>query len=136
MIKNSSEFISLRNSEIFSEYNRASTEDAPLEVWLEIIENHPDMKVWVARNKSIPSEIINVLSSDVNPLIRDAISSKYPLDFDIYLLLSKDPDEGIRARLTYNKKLPISILNAMAENDPSEFVRNEAKLRIEQRNKK
>jgi hypothetical protein len=133
MIKNSAEFISLRSSEIPDEYNRAATEEAPLDVWMDIIENYPDMKVWVARNRSIPKEIIDVLSRDINPIVRDAISSKYPLDFDIYLLLSKDPDNGIRARLTYNKKIPTSILKEIAENDPDEFVRNEAGLRYEQR---
>ncbi|EGT0638487.1 hypothetical protein JAF85_004837 [Citrobacter werkmanii] len=133
MIKNSAEFVSLRNSEIPDEYNRAATEEAPLDVWMDLIENYHDMKVWVARNKSIPKEIIDILSRDINPIVRDAISSKYPLDFDIYLLLSKDPDDGIRVRLTYNKKLPTSILKEMAENDPSEFVRNEARLRYEQR---
>lgn len=100
---------------------------------MDLIENHHDMKVWVARNKSIPKEIINILSRDINPIVRDAISSKYPLDFDIYLLLSKDPDDGIRVRLTYNKKLPTSILKEMADNDPSEFVRKEARLKYKQR---
>lgn len=133
MIKNSAEFVSLRSSEIPDEYNRAATEEAPLDVWMDLIENYDDMRVWVARNKSIPKEIISILSRDKNPIVRDAISSKYPLDFDIYLQLSKDPDDGIRVRLTYNKKIPTSILKEMAENDPSEFVRNEAKLRYEQR---
>lgn len=133
MIKNSAEFVSLRSSEIPDEYNRAATEEAPLDVWMDLIENYDDMRVWVARNKSIPKEIISILSRDKNPIVRDAISSKYPLDFDIYLQLSKDPDDGIRVRLTYNKKIPTSILKEMAENDPSEFVRNEARLRYEQR---
>ena len=102
-------------------------------VWMELIENHHDMKVWVARNRTIPKEIINILSRDADPIVRDAISSKYSLDLDIYLLLSKDPDEGIRAKLAYNKGLPNFILKEMAENDISEFVRNEARLKYEQR---
>ena len=135
MINTTSEFIKLRNSDIPAEYNRTGIEEAPIDVWMELIENHPDMKVWVARNKSIPMEIINILSLDNDPVIRDAISSKYPLDIEIYQLFSKDADEGIRAKLTYNKGLPLFILKDMAKNDPSEFVRTEAKSRYDKRMK-
>lgn len=52
------------------------------------------MRVWVARNRTIPKKIVDLLSKDLDPLVRDAIFSKYPLDIGIYILLSKDVDEG------------------------------------------
>ena len=133
MIYTTEEFIRLRNSHIPSEYNRAGTDEAPLSVWLNLIENVHEMKVWVARNRSIPKEIIYILSNDDDPVVRDAIASKYPLDIEIYLRLSQDSDEGIRAKLTYNKALPISILKEMSESDPSDFVRSQATDRYKQR---
>lgn len=133
MINSPEEFIELRNSNTPAEYSRAGMESAPITVWYELIEKHPEMRVWVARNRTIPREIIDCLSKDSDPLVRNAICSKYPLDIDIYLLFSKDSDEGIRSRLTFNKKLPLSILKEMSENDPSEFVRSQAKNRYNQR---
>ncbi|WP_330986344.1 MULTISPECIES: hypothetical protein [Enterobacterales] len=133
MINSPEEFIALRNSEVPAEYHRAQIEGASIDVWFELIEKHPEMKVWVARNKAIPREVIVRLSRDHDPIVRHAICSKYPLDMDIYLLFSKDPDEGIRASLTFNKKLPISILKEMSENDSSEFVRSQALDRYKQR---
>lgn len=133
MINSPEEFIKLRNSNIPAEYNRAKIEDASIDVWFDLIQSYPDMRVWVARNKTIPREIIVCLSKDSDPIVRHAICSKYPLDTDIYLLFSQDPDEGIRSRLTFNKKLTLSILKEMSENDPSEFVRSQALDRYKQR---
>lgn len=133
MINSPEEFIKLRNSNIPAEYNRAKIEDASIDVWFDLIQSYPDMRVWVARNKTIPREIIVYLSKDSDPIVRHTICSKYPLDTDIYLLFSQDPDEGIRSRLTFNKKLTLSILKEMSENDPSEFVRSQALDRYKQR---
>ncbi|WP_449567207.1 hypothetical protein [Lelliottia nimipressuralis] len=133
MINSPEEFIKLRNSNIPAEYNRAKIEDASIDVWFDLIQTYPDMRVWVARNKTIPRDIIVCLSKDSDPIVRHAICSKYPVDTDIYLLFSQDPDEGIRSRLTFNKKLPLSILKEMSENDPSEFVRSQALDRYKQR---
>jgi hypothetical protein len=133
MISSSEEFLELRNSDNPAEYNRAGTESAPTSVWWNLIQEHPQMRVWVARNRTIPKEIIYHLSEDDDPIVRDAICSKYPLDMDIYILLSRDLDEGIRARLTYNKGLPLAILKDMSEKDPSDFVRNQALEKYKQR---
>ncbi|GKX55995.1 hypothetical protein SOASR030_21070 [Leminorella grimontii] len=126
MISTPDEFIKLINSNCPNEYNLAGRKEAPVPVWLELIKGYPDMRVWVARNRTIPREIMDYLSKDDNPVVREAISAKYPLDVDMYLLFSRDPDEGIRARLIFNKGLPVFILKHMAENDPSDFVREKA----------
>lgn len=133
MIKTSAEFILLRNSDIPEEYNRAGIEEAPLTVWMDLIENHHDMKVWVARNRMIPKEIIHILSKDSDPIVRHAISMKYPLDIEIYSQLAKDSDEGIRAQLANNKRLPVFLLKQLAYDDPSEFVRKKALSKYRER---
>ncbi|NIF23091.1 hypothetical protein [Candidatus Pantoea multigeneris] len=126
MINSAEEFIELRDSDTPAKYNRAGKDDAPVSVWWDLIEKYPHMRVWVARNRNIPKEIIHHLSKDDDPIVRDAICSKYPLDIELYLLFSKDSDEGVRARLTFNKGLPMDILKDISENDSSEFVRSQA----------
>ena len=54
MIKSAGEFVKLRNSDVPEEYNRSATEEADELVWLEIIKKFPDMRSWVAHNKTIP----------------------------------------------------------------------------------
>ena len=132
MIKTAEEFIRLRTSDIQEEYVRAGKDEAPITVWLELIEKYPHMRIWVARNKTIPIEVINILSKDEDSLVRDSIASKYPLSREIYLMLSKDKDESVRGRLIYNKKLPLDILKDLSERDPSEFVRNQATEKYQQ----
>lgn len=67
------EFIELRNSNLPVEYSRTEMEGAPITVWYELIEKYPEMKVWVARNRTTPREIIDCLSKDSDPLVRNAI---------------------------------------------------------------
>ncbi|CNF73297.1 Uncharacterised protein [Yersinia similis] len=126
MIKTAEEFIRLRKSTIPEEYKRAATEEAPISVWIDIIDNYPEMRVWVARNKTIPEKVFFLLSKDNDPIVKSAIASKYPLSLALYESLSKDKEESVRVRLTYNKKLPLDILKYIMEDDPSEFVRVEA----------
>lgn len=133
MILSAEEFVRLRESEDPSEYIRSGVDTAELSVWLDIIYKYPEMKVWVARNRTVPPEIIRLLAKDNDPLVRGSISRKYPLEDDLYHDLSRDIDEGIRAGLTYNKKIPIDILKYMSENDPSEFVKEVALEKYNQR---
>lgn len=133
MILSAEEFVRLRESEDPSEYTRSGVDTAELSVWLDIICKYPEMRVWVARNKTVPPEIIRLLAKDNDPLVRGSISRKYPLEDDLYHDLSVDIDEGIRAGLTYNKKIPVDILKYMSENDPSEFVRGVALEKYNQR---
>lgn len=53
MIYTAEEFVRLRESEIPEEYLRAAWDEVPLEVWIEVIENHPKMRFWVAQSKSL-----------------------------------------------------------------------------------
>ena len=73
------EFIRLRYSDDPSEYRRAASEPAALEVWLEFIEQHPDSRVWVARNKTVPVEVLSILAGDPSPDVRFAVSTKKKL---------------------------------------------------------
>ncbi len=109
MINSSSEFIRLRTSNLPGEYKRAGCEEASYEVWVELIEKHPEMRVWAARNRTINTEIQKMLLKSEDPLVRHAIASKYPLDRELYQILSKDIDERVRYQIAHNKKTPLDI---------------------------
>ena len=53
MIKNSKEFIKLRESDNLEEQYRAGKDNTDIRVWLDIIENYSNFKHWVIQNKTI-----------------------------------------------------------------------------------
>lgn len=61
MIRSAEEFVALRDSEIKVEYDRSAMEEAPIAVWHEVIEKFPDHRRWVAHNKTVPVEILEML---------------------------------------------------------------------------
>ena len=46
MITSAEQFVYLRESEDRSEYHRAAHEEAPLDVWLDVITRYPEMQQW------------------------------------------------------------------------------------------
>jgi len=133
MIKTAEEFIKLRTSTIPEEYGRAGCEEAPYEVWIELIEKHPEMRVWVALNRTISVELQMILARDENSCVRSSIAGKYPLNRDLYEILAKDEDERVRGRIAYNKKTPLDILEKMMDEDVEELVRASARENYENR---
>jgi len=121
MISTAAEFCRLRESENPEEYLRAANEEAPIEVWREVVASRPDMRSWVAHNKTVPVEILEELSSDLDVDVRCVIARKRKISEAIALRLAKDPDENVRAALVFNQKLPASALTVL-RSDTSEFV--------------
>ena len=129
MILSAEEFLKLRTSENPDEYRRSAQEAAPIEVWNEIIDKHPEMKTWVIHNKTVPLEILWALSDDPDHLVRSEIASKRKLDKNLFEKLANDHHETVRQRLSYNKKTPREILRHLA-NDPEVLVSEPAKQRL------
>lgn len=114
MIHSADEFISLRTSEDPADYLRAATEDASLEVWQEIITNHPEMRSWVAHNKTVPMEILSVLACDPHTEVRFSVAMKNKLPSALMLQLATDDDEAVRRRIACNKNAPVETLRSLA----------------------
>lgn len=129
MIKNATEFLELRTSGRQVDYLRSANDPAELQVWLEILENFPDMKVWVARNKTIPAEILEMLAKDPDSMVRHAVAMKNKLPPHLMLLLATDVDDSVRERIVYNKNVGENVLRILA-NDPSESVSLVARDRL------
>ena len=121
MITDAEEFVSLRQSENPDLYLRAATDSASDDVWRDVIAKFPQMKRWVAHNKTISIEILEVLARDVDAEVRAAVASKNKLSSQLYELLASDRDDSVRQRIAYNKNTPREILEKLC-NDPSELV--------------
>jgi hypothetical protein len=105
MIQSAKEFIALRSSQDVAEQKRATNEEAPLSVWQEIIATYPENKIWVVRNKTVPVEILEILSKDNDAQIRSEVASKRKINDSIFSILSKDENKSVRYALMLNKSL-------------------------------
>ncbi len=130
MIESAEQFRSLRESADSDEYSRAAHEEAPLEVWLDIIERMPDMRFWVAQNKTVPIPILEHLANDIDPRVRDMVARKRKLPEKLQTQLATDPDPTVRCALASNAKLAPRAL-AILSNDHDEMVAAVLKRRTE-----
>jgi hypothetical protein len=129
MITTSAEFIRLRQSEVPEEYMRAGDDEADLKVWLEVIDRHPEMRQWVAQNKTVPISILEVLSLNSDQAVRYTVATRRKLSYQIFVRLARDPDESIRAAIARNPKVPQELLDALVRDD-SPFVSSVALSRV------
>src|SRR5262245_53734832 len=113
MIETADEFCRLRTSQNPEEYNRAGWEEAPLQVWHEVIEKFPDMRHWVAYNKTGPMEILAILAGDSDGRVRHMVASKRKLSGALQLKLSTDPDRSVRQALVANRKVTREALQVL-----------------------
>jgi hypothetical protein len=132
MIRSVAEFVALRNSEDPADQTRATNGAADDKVWLFVIEHHPDLRKWVAQNKTVPLSILRLLIDDVDPVTRSWVARKRKLDRAMFVTLSADADERVRHALANNAKLPPDLLRLLSE-DPVELVSTEAQQRLDQR---
>ena len=130
MIQSAEEFARLRRSKLPEEYNRAGSEEAPLEVWLAVLEQFPELREWVVHNKTVPISILERLAYDPDPSIRSIVADKRKLTAELQVLLAQDPDASVRARLAYNAKCSTEIRRQLA-NDPEPIVRSAAVKKLQ-----
>ena len=124
MIKTVDEFITLRQSENMDEQHRASNDTADISVWLEVIKNYPDFKIWVIHNKTIQTEILEILCADSDSNIRSAVARKRKINDSIFNALSVDPDEIVRYALMCNTKLTLDKIKTINVSD-STWLQNQ-----------
>ena len=129
MIVSAQEFVELRTSLRQEDYLRASTDCAALEVWVDVIREFPEMKVWVAHNKTVPLEVLRLLACDRDPQVRSAVAVKNKLPDDLMAQLGRDTEASVRQRVAYNKNAGVEILKELAE-DESELVSTAARARL------
>ena len=114
MIRSTEEFVRLRTSSDPLEYHRAAHDEAPEAVWLEIVHGHPEMKEWVAHNKTVPPPIFRLLSQDLDPKVRMAVATVRRAGDDILRLLAADPNSSVRRAVAFNAKAPRDVVEKLA----------------------
>jgi hypothetical protein len=129
MIESADQFVLLRTSEDPELYQKAANDSATEETWREVIERYPDMRIWVARNKTVPSSILETLSHDENVDVRYAVAMKRKVGQDILQRLAQDSDESVRLRVALNPKTPKVILEQLLQDKWSRVV-EEAQNRL------
>src|SRR5262249_30672705 len=75
-IESAEEFVRLRTSERPEDYLRAAREPASSEVWDAVIDDHPDMRFWVAQNKTVPHSVLERLAVDPDSRVRWMVARK------------------------------------------------------------
>lgn len=131
MINSAEEFVRLRLSDNIEEYLKAAWDEAPIDVWLEVIGTYPEMREWVAHNKSIPVEIMEILADDADERVRFNVATKNQLPENLQLKLANDLDSSVRLRIVCDKKVTLQVLSILL-NDEDEDIRVRAKNRIDE----
>lgn len=132
MIETVDEFVHLVNSEEAVERRRAAWEEASLEVWRGVIEQRPDMRFWVAHNRTVPAEVLRVLIDDSDWRVRDRIANRNSCPGDILALLADDEHEAVASTVAGHLNTPDSALRKLTSHAWSQ-VREKAIDQLERR---
>ena len=130
MIESAEEFVRLRSSENQEEYSRAAHEEAPVEVWNEVIENYPDMAFWVVQNKTVPYELLELLAGHTEDRVRSMVARKNKLNEPLLLKLAFDTSDSVRMTIARHKKATLAVLKPLT-NDAWGEIAKLASERIE-----
>jgi hypothetical protein len=128
MIQSAEEFVLLRDSEVKADYDRATMDEAPASVWLDVIERYPIYRKWVAQNKTVPLEVLETLC-EFDKDVRVFVAMRRRLSTKLFQQLSKDPDPVVRQQIAANAKAPLEVLNDLAA-DVDEDVARVAKSNL------
>lgn len=129
MIHSAEEFVRLRSSHDAEDYGRAATEEAPLGVWFDVIDRFPEFKEWVAHNKTVPFEVLEVLATDPDQNVRFMVATKNKLSPGLLETLAFDRDPSVRLRVATHKRASRALLERMRSDSWAE-VRAVAAARL------
>lgn len=114
VIETADEFIRLVESDDPAERRRAAWETADLRVWMTLVTEHPEMRFWVAHNRTIPQEVMRVLAADEDWRVRDRIATKNSCPSDILEALSSDSHDAVASAVAGHPNTPSSALRRLA----------------------
>ena len=128
MITSAAEFVALRCSTNPDDYRRSAREDASEETWRQVIEQWPEMRRWVAHNKTIPESIVRELFKRNDEEVKFVLAMKRSTPTDILDTLATDESDSIRLAVARHPEVSKSTLELLM-NDDWEEVRRIASLR-------
>ena len=122
LIHNASEFIDALENPESTDHSLIRFGTASIETWLEIVRHSEDAAVWVALNKTIPVEVIEVLANHASARVRRFAADKNRITPELIVLLSTDSDPSVRLRIANHKKTGAEILRQLLRDDWVEVV--------------
>ncbi|GGM12352.1 hypothetical protein GCM10010129_65510 [Streptomyces fumigatiscleroticus] len=132
MIESAAEFVRLRLSGDSADFRRIKQEDAPLDVWLDIVDNHPEMRFWVTFNRSVPDEVLRLLVRDDDWRVRANIAGRKKAPEDVLDTLSRDDHDAVVSSVAGNPVTPTDALTRLSRH-PWEQVREKALEQLQER---
>lgn len=115
----------MRQTDTPSDQSRASQDEASLEVWLGVVAAYPEMRQWVAHNKTVPAAVLQALAGDPDPAVRWEVAGKRKLNSEVLRMLAEDEDDSVRVRVARHRRTETEVLSALAH-DESWVVREAA----------
>jgi hypothetical protein len=64
MIGSAEEFAHLRRSNLGADQERAASDELPEPVCRDVMDRFPDLRLWLARNRTVPVAILRVLATE------------------------------------------------------------------------
>jgi hypothetical protein len=83
-----------------------------LRIW---VKKEAQLRVWLAQNASLPSDMIEILACDASPLVRLAIACNPSTPSSVLKKLSHDTEVEIRRAVASNIKTPGNVLEMLAD---------------------
>jgi|SRR5690554_1547149 len=96
---------------------------------MEIINNHPEYREDLARNKTISQSVIRFLANDEDSRVRWRIAKKRATPPDVQIVLAQDPSDSVRITICRNPKVPRRALEILTQ-DAVDWIVEEAKERL------
>jgi len=134
MIETVAEFVRLVESDDPDERRRSAWEAALPQVWKSLVENHPEMRFWVAGNRTVPDVILRILAIDPEWRVRHRVASRKSCPSDILELLSNDTHDSIVSLVAGHPNTPSSALRRLARY-PWDQVSKKATRQLSERGK-
>jgi hypothetical protein len=122
LIHQASEFITALEASDATENNLIRFGKASTQTWLEIIRHSEDAAVWVALNKTIPLEMLEVLAKHSSARVRRFAADKNRITPELIALLATDSDPSVRLRIANHKKTSAEILRRLLRDDWDQVV--------------
>lgn len=129
MISSPEEFAALICGQGATDASGAAPLDAPVEVWLGVIDRYPDLRFDLVLIKSVPVVILERLATDEDPRVRGMVARKRKAPAALLGNLGADRDEGVRLAVACNASTPLELLEQL-RTDPWEEVARAAEQRL------
>jgi hypothetical protein len=135
VIKSITEYMALLESDDIYVRGQVIDEEVSENVLMHLIDNYPDLKVLVIRNKAVPERVLTSLVDDQDVRVRRAVAKKRKLPMLHLEKLAHDADDGVRREVAHHTKITKHILEILTQDEEGDIAER-AKRRLEEQDYK